>query len=174
VREPLLRLTQVWRGLNVTWQRNRLFSDDRDIHTRLNQTPLGAPSVFNFFSPSYAPTGPVADAGLVAPELQSITDTFAISLSNDQWNRIHWACNGCPMDLFEDTVRVTQLDSWRAISGNAEAMIARADALFLGGTMSDALRNAIRARLAATDDAELKVHNLLYLVTASPEYAVQR
>jgi len=173
VREPLLRLTQVWRGLGVTWRRNRLFPDDRDIHVTHNQTPLGAPSVFNFFAPSHMPPGPATTAGLLAPEMQAITDTAAIALTNDQWGRIHWGCNGCPMDEFDDSVRVTQLDSWRAMS-DREAMIGRADVLFLGGTMSDTLRQQLRMRLAAVNDAELRVHNLLYLVTASPEYAVQR
>jgi uncharacterized protein (DUF1800 family) len=186
VREPLLRLTQVWRGLNVTWRRNRLFPDDRDIHVTHNQTPLGSPSVFNFFAPSFAPPGPVSANAMVAPELQAITDTVAIALTNDQWGRIHWACNGCPMDLFDDSVRVTQLDSWRtAITPGAggtvpeaavDALIARADVLFLGGTMSTTLRQQVRSRVLAlpADDPLLRVQNLLYLITASPEYAVQR
>ena len=186
VREPLLRLTQVWRGLGVTWRRNRLFPDDRDIHTTHNQSPLAAPSVFNFFSPSHAPPGPVATNAMVAPELQAITDSTAIALSNDLWGRIHWACNGCPMDLFDDSVRVTQLDSWtQSIAPDAQgqvppaaldALIARADRLFLGGTMSAGLRQRVRTRLDAlpANDPLLRVQNALYLITASPEYAVQR
>ena len=38
------------------------------------QGPLQAPSVFNFFSPFYAPPGEIADQGLVAPELQIATE----------------------------------------------------------------------------------------------------
>ena len=39
----LLRLTQVWRGLDVRWLQDRMFPDDIDIHLRYNQSPLAAP-----------------------------------------------------------------------------------------------------------------------------------
>lgn len=188
VREPLLRLTQVWRGLEVSWERNELFPDDRDIHVTYNQTPLGAPSVFNFFSPSYSPGGALAPRRMVAPELQSITDAFAIALSNDLWGRIHWQCHGCRMSAQNfPGVRETHLDNWQAMiadrrDASVDALIERANVLFLGGTLSPALRAQIRARvLAVSPDAEadqplplLRVHNALYLITASAEFAVQR
>lgn len=182
VREPLLRLTQVWRGLNATWRQDRMFPDDIDIHLRYNQSPLAAPSVFNFFSPSYTPGGALGEQGMVAPEMQAITDTFAISLTNDQWGRIFWQCNECRMNAGEYLgVRETHLESWRASiadGGNAaiDAMIERANVLFLGGSMSPHLRSRVRARVLElpADDPMLRVQNALYLITASPEYAVQR
>ncbi|MBB5206826.1 DUF1800 domain-containing protein [Chiayiivirga flava] len=182
VREPLLRLTQVWRGLDVSWLQDRMFPDDIDIHLRYNQSPLAAPSVFNFFSPSYTPGGALGEQGLVAPELQAITDTFAIALTNDQWGRIFWQCHGCYMNAQQyPGVRETQLDSWRASiadGGNAaiDAMIERANVLFLGGGMSPALRSRVRARVLEipADDPMLRVQNALYLIAASPEFAVQR
>lgn len=182
VREPLLRLTQVWRGLDVRWLQDRLFPDDREIHERYNQSPLAAPSVFNFFSPSYTPGGALGDAGMVAPELQAITDTFAIALTNDLWGRIHWQCRGCDMNASAyPGVRETQLDGWRdsLASGDAaavDALIERANTLFLGGTMSPALRARVRARVLElpADAPLLRVQNALYLITASPEFAVQR
>ena len=182
VREPLLRLTQVWRGLDVRWLQDRMFPDDIDIHLRYNQSPLAAPSVFNFFSPAYAPGGVLGGQGMVAPEMQAITDTFAISLTNDQWGRIHWQCQGCDMNAHAyPGVRETRLEPWRAsIAGGGdaaiEAMIERANVLFLGGTMSPPLRSRVRARVLElpASDPLLRVQNALYLITASPEYAVQR
>ena len=48
----------------------------------INQAPLGAPTVFNWFLPSYAPAGPVADAGLVGPELQLTDESNTIGRYN--------------------------------------------------------------------------------------------
>lgn len=181
VREPLLRLTQVWRALDVRWQGNRMIADDRDIHESHNQSPLSAPSVFNFYSPNYSPGGVLTAPGLLAPELQAISDAFAIALTNNLWGRIHWSCNGCPMEGLDPGVRVVVLDPWTtpmvgAGTATVDAQIERANRLFLGGTMSPSLRARLRARLLGlpTSEVDLRVHNLLYLTTASPEYAVQR
>ena len=35
---------------------------------------LLSPSVFNFFTPDYAPQGEIAERGLVAPEMQIATE----------------------------------------------------------------------------------------------------
>ena len=44
----------------------------------LGQSPLLSPSVFNFFSPNFRPTGAIAQAGLVAPEFQITTETTVV------------------------------------------------------------------------------------------------
>ena len=42
-----------------------------DPATRLKQTPMFAPTVFNFFRPGYVPSGKdLSDVGLVVPEMQ--------------------------------------------------------------------------------------------------------
>jgi len=48
----------------------------------LGQTPQRAPSVFNWFLPDYVVPGPLAAAGLVAPELQIATESGVISAVN--------------------------------------------------------------------------------------------
>ncbi len=48
----------------------------------IDQPPLGAPTVFNWFLPTYAPAGPVADAGLVGPELQLTDESNTIGRYN--------------------------------------------------------------------------------------------
>jgi uncharacterized protein (DUF1800 family) len=41
----------------------------------IGQAPLGAGSVFNFFSPDFAPPGVIASNSLVSPELQLVTES---------------------------------------------------------------------------------------------------
>lgn len=47
-----------------------------------DQTPLWAPTVFNWYLPNFAPSGPIADAGLVGPELQLTDESNTIGLYN--------------------------------------------------------------------------------------------
>jgi cullin-associated NEDD8-dissociated protein 1 len=49
---------------------------------KLGQAPLDAPSVFNFFLPEFAPTGPVQAAGLTAPEGQLLVGPKVMSWLN--------------------------------------------------------------------------------------------
>lgn len=187
LREPLLRLTQLWRAFEVSWKDDELMLEDLDIHERYNQSPLFSPSVFNFFAPDHVPAGPLALEGLVAPEMQVITANFAIHMSNDFAGRVYWGYRGGPMDQLDPRVRVIALERWEdlirplpgaeeAPTGSLEQLLERFDVLLLGGTMSTPLRQRIRARLLAIDADEtlLRVQNALYLVAASPEYAVQR
>ncbi|MEM7133571.1 MAG: DUF1800 family protein [Chloroflexota bacterium] len=46
------------------------------------QGPLNAPTVFNWFLPDYAPPGAISGAGLVAPELQLITENQVVRYYN--------------------------------------------------------------------------------------------
>ncbi|MET0350106.1 MAG: DUF1800 domain-containing protein, partial [Rhizobacter sp.] len=73
VREPVLRLSSLLRATKATSVKgNYTGIDDTDNSvTRLSQTVLRSPTVFNFFRPGYTPPGSdIAKAGFVSPELQ--------------------------------------------------------------------------------------------------------
>lgn len=186
VREPLLRLTQLWRAFEVSWKDDELMYDDLNIHERYNQAALQSPSVFNFFAPDHTP-GPPLVAGMVAPEMQAISANYAIHMTNDLSGRIYWGWLGGPMDELDPRARVIRLDRWEASirpaaggseapPGAIDALLDRCDALLLGGQMSAPLRQRIRTRLLSIPaaDTRLRVQNVLYLITTSAEYAVQR
>jgi uncharacterized protein (DUF1800 family) len=178
VREPLLRVTALWRAFDVTWQSDTLFPDDREIHESHNQSPLYSPSVFNFFSPRHAPAGTLAGAGLVAPEMQIVSANFAIRLANDVDGRVFYGYAGGELEELDPGVRVLHLERWRtwlATTGSG-ALIGRLDELLLGGGMSPALRQLIATRLAAipASDTLARVQNAVYLIATSPEFATQR
>jgi len=187
VREPLLRLTQLWRAFEVSWKSDALMLDDLDIHQTYNQSPLYSPSVFNFYSPRYAPSGPTALAGLVAPEMQAITADYAIKMTNDLAGRVYWSYLGGPMDELDPRARVINLGPWeqmiRPLPGTSEAPVGSIDrlidesaVLLLGGQLPPSLRARIRTGVLAiaASDARLRVQRVVYLITTSPDYAVQR
>jgi uncharacterized protein (DUF1800 family) len=94
IKEPLIRLISLFRALDIRAPNGRYldsyYLDPRGtygpvgniVNSLLNfgQEPLGAVTVFNFFSPDYAPPGPIAAAGLVAPEMQLVDSYFAVRL----------------------------------------------------------------------------------------------
>jgi uncharacterized protein (DUF1800 family) len=77
--------------------------------TDLNQTPLRAPTVFNFFEPDYSYPGALAAAGLVTPEFQLTSDTSVMRQAN-------FLYNGLFNDLYGSSV--PGLSSFR--SGNRD------------------------------------------------------
>ena len=85
VREPVLRLANMLRAFNATSVSGRYtgigLTDDPSAS--LGQTPMYAPTVFNFFRPGYVPTSKaITDANLVVPELQIVTDVSVAGYMN--------------------------------------------------------------------------------------------
>lgn len=56
-----------------------------DTSGQIAQSPLRAPSVFNWFLPDYSVPGEMSEAGLVAPEMQIATETNIVSRVNRLW-----------------------------------------------------------------------------------------
>ena len=80
VKEPLLRLTQMWRAYGAK-AASGLYRVG-NVNAAFGQGPLQSPSVFNFFSPFYAPPGEVSDQGLVSPEMQIATEYLNTTTGN--------------------------------------------------------------------------------------------
>ena len=84
LREPVLRFTQMARAFGIQssgplWR----IGDLSDPARELGQSPLRAPSVFNFYRPGYVPPHTsLATAQLVAPEFQITTDTSVPGIVN--------------------------------------------------------------------------------------------
>ena len=57
-----------------------------DTEAALTQSPQSAPSVFNWFLPDYVEPGPLASAGLFAPELQVATESNVVNVINEHFN----------------------------------------------------------------------------------------
>ena len=63
----------------------------------LQMTPFRQETVFNWYLPDFAPSGPIADAGLVAPELQLANEPDLIRNINYQQSLIRGS-NGISVD----------------------------------------------------------------------------
>jgi elongation factor P--beta-lysine ligase len=130
--------------------------------------------VFNFFSPGYAPSGEIANGGLVAPELQIASEyqnTLVTNLFYQQAFQRHSAIPGLP-----DNAVVIDISAELALAADSEALVNRVVAKLLAGQVSATLKAEAKAaveRVPASSAAQ-RVSEAIYLIVTSPEYALQR
>lgn len=83
LREPVLRVTAFLRAFNAKSDSGKvkmLTTDDAGL--QLGQSPLRAPSVFNFYRPGFVPSGEAGAAGLTVPEMQTTDETSIAGYAN--------------------------------------------------------------------------------------------
>ena len=173
VREPLLRLTHGWRALDARTGSGRM--SEYNPAAYLSQAPLGAPSVFNFFSPAYRPTGELTTLGMSAPELQLANDNLIPATQNAFGDEIFYYYQGNP-DVGPNDISVN-LARDMPLAATPSALVDRYDLLFLSRQMSPAMRQLLLSRLNAipnSNGGRDRVQEALYFIMNSPEYIVQK
>lgn len=172
LKEPLLRVTQLFKAYDATSQSGRYPLGA--AYVIFGQGPLQSPSVFNFFSPFYAPPGEIRNSSLVAPELEIATEYQNTFYTNYMFYQT-FGLNHTNEDLNEDDIYITfaaEMDLAEDIDGLIDMVAGR----LLGGEISATLRTELAGmleRIPATSP-ELRAAEAIYLVVTSPEYAYQR
>lgn len=170
MKEPLLRLTQLWRAFDARAANGRYLVQPANT---FGQGPLQAPSVFNFFSPGYGPPGEIADRNLVAPELQIATEYQNTSVTNYFYTQVYGRTTNVPG--LPETAVVLDVSGELAVISDSAALVDRIAGKLLGGQISAPLRSQARTLVesrAASDPQ--RVAEALYLIVTSPEFAQQR
>jgi uncharacterized protein (DUF1800 family) len=171
-REPVVRFANFLRACNAKASNglNAIrYLDSAD--DGLGQSPLLSPSVFNFFSPNYRPAGPIAQAGMVAPEFQITTETTVVGGLNFFANLFNNGSYG--YDEFELKLNLVPLD---ALAANPDALIAELNALYFNYAMGSKLQTRMKTMLSAlpANDRRQRVKAALILTSLSPEYVIQK
>jgi len=184
LREPVLRLSHLWRAFSVTpgnlsarGEYNTYSTALKNLESITGQAVLRSASVFNFYSPAYSPSGPVQTAQLMAPEFDIFTDSNILTTAsriNDQVHR-HYKQTTTSSELnpsFLDFGPEIEL------AADSQALLNHLDLLLLSGGMSDDLNTVLLAHLDSLPDNEAghvqRVQDAVSLIVASPEYLVQR
>jgi hypothetical protein len=130
--------------------------------------------VFNFFRPDYAPAGELANAGLVAPELQVNTELTA-SLTADVFSTSVYQFNTFNGTPGPGDVK-TDFSAELPYAGDPAQLVTRMAARLLGGAISPALRAAAEglARQYPAGQESVRVLEVAWLLLSSDEYALQR
>ncbi len=185
LKEPLLRLTQLWRAYDATSRSGKLGAATNfsgGVGAVFGQAQGSAPSVFNFFSPFFAPPGEIADSGKVAPEMQLATEYLNTQIANFFWvqaqSRTHTATN-----LGVDIMYINVADEL-LVAADSESLINRVADRLLGGStqISSVLKAQAKAQIERTTvpttspSAALatRTADAIFFVVTSPEYTLQR
>ncbi|WP_306642532.1 DUF1800 domain-containing protein [Sanyastnella coralliicola] len=192
MREPMIRMTQILRAFDAANESGDMWAVGGWYQEATYQSPLGAPSVFNFFLPSHSPHGPIFDEGLVAPEFEILTSATAINYVNlvyfmflgDFYLDVSTEASenniGFPefnWDLLAEEDRVDlDLSDEVLLSTQGEVLMDRLDILLTGGTMSDETKEEIgdAVELMALFDDEAAVKAGIFLTLISPDYVIQK
>ena len=183
LREPLLRLANWMRAFDARPANgiyNIYYLDDP--LSGLGQSPLNAPSVFNFYRPSYVPpNSAIASAGLVAPEMQITSEPSVTGYLNFMQEAINSGVGDARLVKPDYTKEL-------ALSADANALVDRVDLLLMNGAMSSRLRGQIVSAVnsitlpaaSATNAPQIanlqanRVKLAIFLAMASTDYLVQK
>ena len=165
---------------------------DSGSSSSLSQTPLDAPTVFNYFFPDYKFQGILASAGLTTPEFQLTSDTSIVlqmnfissSIFNNGGNT-----NGLSSFTGGNGSIALDVGPWMTKTYTADAGIpALVDSLasmLCAGQLSDSARSIIVSYVAnprfpygtpAPTFTQMRdrVRAVAHLIITSPEFAIQR
>lgn len=172
IKEPLLRLTQLWRAYDATSQSGRYPLGFAYIV--FGQGPLQAPHVFNFYSPFYAPPGEIRNNNFVAPELEIATEYLNTFTTNYMFYQT-FVLNSTNQNLESDDVFIN-FEAEMALSADTDLLIDTVAEKLLAGQISDTLRTEIAGMLALIPDTDTAVRTAetIYFIVTSPEFAYQR
>jgi uncharacterized protein (DUF1800 family) len=172
IKEPLLRLTQVWRAYAASSASGRY--PFLGAYIFFGQGPLQATSVFNFFSPLYAPPGEIRDSSLVSPELQIATEYQNTLVTN----YLLFQSIGLTSEatgLGDDDVIIDIADEI-TVAADTDALVTLVAGKLLAGRISATLEAEVKSmdnRIPESQGA-LRAGEAIYFIASSPEFAYQR
>lgn len=169
LKEPILRLAQLWRAFGASSASGRYHYDP---DAELQQSPLRANSVFNFFSPFYAQPGAIAGAGLVSPEFQIVTESSITQATNRLMLQSLARYQGMARPRQEYIL--LNLEKDKALAGDIPALAERLNTLLLDGRMSALLRSELSRHVATVPKSKPyeRLTEAIALVVTSPEFSV--
>ncbi len=170
LREPIQRFVQWARSFGLSsptgaWNIGNL----SDPATRLGQSPLRSPSVFNFYRPGYVPpNSALGSAGITAPEFQITNETTVVG----------WANYAQSFVANPPGETVADYSAELALATDATALVRRVVLLLAADALSAAsvsrITSAVQSIGASTDSGRLnRVRATIHLVLCAPEYLVQ-
>ena len=171
VREPMLRFLAWARAFNAnsssdTWQ----LGDTSDPATRLGQSPLRSPTVFNFFRPGYVPpNSSIGSANLTAPEFQITNESSVVGYVNYMQAAVSRVSG------INDVIG--NYSNLLPLADDAASLLDELNTVLAAGQLSLAtltsLRSAVGTMPAGSDANRLKrIYAALTLVLAAPEFIV--
>jgi hypothetical protein len=178
--EPVVRFVQFNRAFNARTSSGvyDLIAEYLRQTDALNQAPMWAPSVFNFYHPNYVPAGPMTTARLVGPEFE-ITEAASIS-GFAGWVMADLIPGYRPNEPDPGKRITPDYTYYRSLGGTPAQMIDELELVLCASCLDPALKALMAQSLAklppdsaANRDSD-RLHNALWLILNSPDYLVQQ
>jgi hypothetical protein len=176
--EPVIRFVQLHRAFDARRADGYYDLWDFSAPTALNQNPLRAPSVFNFFHPDFTPAGPLAEADLLGPEFE-ITNASSVAGFADFSK---WAIIGGFDRSSSDTGNrmLPDYSNYLGLTNSPLQLLDELDMVLCAGGMDPRFKVQVAesvARVTGGTTAALSLERLnmaLWLIINSPDYSVQK
>ena len=179
LREPVLRLTELWRAFNAQAPAPDAYGQIAMIGNggflgNFGQAPLESPTVFNFYLPDYQQPGTFADNGLYSPELQITNESTTYTTADTYYGFTAKAYLGMPTPPTDRPL--IDLSPLAANAANPAAMVATVNADLFYGSMSASMQSTLTNMLTNLSGAtaQEKAWSAIYVAMLSPEFAAQR
>ena len=160
LQEPILYMTGLLRAFGAT-------SDGSNLAfygSGMGQEALYAPSVFNFYSPSYVIPGTT----MYGPEFQILTTATSL-------NRVNWVNSFVLGSIGSGTT--VDFSSYATQAANPNALLGSLNTLMLHGSMSSDMQSAILTAMqavpASSKQGLQQAQAAIYLIGTSSQYQVQ-
>ena len=160
LQEPILYMTGLLRAFGAA-------SDGSNLAyygSGMGQEALYAPSVFNFYSPSYVIPGTT----MYGPEFQILTTATSL-------NRVNWTNNFVFGSIGSGTT--VSFSSYATQASNPSALLGSLNILMLHGSMSSDMQSAILTAMeavpAGSKQGLQQAQMAIYLIGTSSQYQVQ-
>jgi uncharacterized protein (DUF1800 family) len=170
-REPIQRFAAWARAFGASSASDAwAIGNTSDAGTRLGQSPLRSPSVFNFFRPGYVPpNSALGSAGLVAPEFQLTNESTTVAYINFMQAAVSKGIGDVKADY----------KALLPLADNAASLLDELNVVLAAGQLESATLALLRAALdsmpSGTDAARTnRIYAALVLVLAAPEFIVQK
>jgi uncharacterized protein (DUF1800 family) len=179
LREPILRLTAMWRAFNAAAPAADVYGEVKMIGSTsflgsYAQAPLESPTVFNFYLPDYQQPGAFAANDLYSPEFQITNESTTYTVANSYYSFTEGAYQG--MSSPPTDRPLIDLSALTVNASNPTALVATVNADMLYGSMSAAMQSSLVNMINFLNGAtpEEKAWSAIYVTMLSPEYAAQR
>ena len=175
--------------VTIQWSTWNLGATDTGSTFNLAQSPLNAPTVFNFFFPNYEFPGALASAGLTTPEFQLTSDTSVALQMNYLEGGLLTGNNTNGLSSFNNNGGAIVLDigPWVSpvftSSANIPKLVDSMNSLMVAGQLSAQARsnivNYVTNNLAyGTTPTPTQMRDraraVIHLITVSPDFTIQK
>ena len=193
LRSPILRLTQLLTGLKAETENGIFWNSAAIYEAYTGQHPLGAQTVFNFYSPEYVPDAEFAYLNIVGPEYQILNSSTSsnyvnymlIALMRDYIREYI----GVELDNFlNEAFRIPYIQDkeayeayladplWLDLSFSPEELIDYLDILLANGQLSEDTKTSIVESMKKSDiiDPVNSAYYAAFMVMINPEYVIMK